>query len=284
MLRGNPALSEIVPIDTRGWRRVRAAARHRRGGRRGGRAAAATCAPNGSTWRSISRDWSRAAWSPPRPGRRSGSASRRRLPRATQHALHEPARDAAPVGASRRRPVPRAARARSEYAPRSVEFPLPTDAGRRGAGRRVRRDATASSRSDRLVVLNPGAGRPDKRWPIARFRDLARRLVDDAGAAVLVIWGPNELDDARAIVAGARPVGCRWRRRPISTSCWRCSAARASSSRATPGPCTWRRRSARRVSDSTARRRPSATGRTGRSTGRWRPRTASWPRSASSRC
>src|SRR5262249_59205246 len=51
-----------------------------------------------------------------------------------------------------------------------------------------------------------GAGRPDKRWPIARYRDLARSLAADAGAAVLVTWGPNELDDARAIVDGG-PAG-----------------------------------------------------------------------------
>jgi ADP-heptose:LPS heptosyltransferase len=57
---------------------------------------------------------------------------------------------------------------------------------------------------DRLVVLNPGAGRPDKRWPIESFSTLARRLGDEAGASVLVIWGPNELADARAIVGTER--------------------------------------------------------------------------------
>jgi len=87
---------------------------------------------------------------------------------------------------------------------RSVEFALPTDGAAEarideflmGAGLKAR---------DRLVVLNPGAGRPDKRWSTASFRDLARRLAGEAGASVLVTWGPNELADARAIVGTEAP-------------------------------------------------------------------------------
>jgi len=55
----------------------------------------------------------------------------------------------------------------------------------------------------RLVVLNPGAGRPDKRWPVARFGELAARLEHDGDADVVVVWGPGEEGHARAIVAGA---------------------------------------------------------------------------------
>jgi lipopolysaccharide heptosyltransferase I len=51
----------------------------------------------------------------------------------------------------------------------------------------------------RLVVLNPGAGRTNKRWPVARFRALAERLCHESGAQVLVLWGPSERDAARAI-------------------------------------------------------------------------------------
>jgi heptosyltransferase I len=88
--------------------------------------------------------------------------------------------------------------------PRAVEFSLPTDEAAEariddflmGAGLKPR---------DRLVVLNPGAGRPGKRWPVQSFRALARRLADEAGASVLVIWGPNELVDARAIVGPDAP-------------------------------------------------------------------------------
>jgi heptosyltransferase-1 len=56
----------------------------------------------------------------------------------------------------------------------------------------------------RLVVLNPGAGRADKRWPVAHFATLARRLVHDAGVHVVITWGPGEEDLARGI-ASAEP-------------------------------------------------------------------------------
>jgi lipopolysaccharide heptosyltransferase I len=52
---------------------------------------------------------------------------------------------------------------------------------------------------DRLVALNPGAGRPAKRWPVGHFRGLAERLVVEAGVRVLVLWGPDEEGMARAV-------------------------------------------------------------------------------------
>jgi lipopolysaccharide heptosyltransferase I len=55
-----------------------------------------------------------------------------------------------------------------------------------------------------LVVLNPGAGRADKRWPAERFQVLVARLVDEAAAAVLVVWGPGERKMAESIAAAAR--------------------------------------------------------------------------------
>jgi len=48
------------------------------------------------------------------------------------------------------------------------------------------------------VVLLPGAGKINKLWPVERFRELARRLGDDAVA----VWGPGEEELAKAI-------GCR---------------------------------------------------------------------------
>ena len=48
------------------------------------------------------------------------------------------------------------------------------------------------------VVLLPGAGRPEKLWPIDRFRQVASTLADRA----LAVWGPGEEERARAI-------GCR---------------------------------------------------------------------------
>lgn len=51
------------------------------------------------------------------------------------------------------------------------------------------------------IVLLPGAGKPNKLWPIERFRELARRLGDDA----LVVWGPGEAERAQAIGARVAP-------------------------------------------------------------------------------
>lgn len=43
----------------------------------------------------------------------------------------------------------------------------------------------------RVIALNPGAGHPMKRWPIARFFQLARRLTA-SGCIPLFIFGPKE--------------------------------------------------------------------------------------------
>lgn len=45
---------------------------------------------------------------------------------------------------------------------------------------------------DRLVALNPGAGRPEKRWPVAHWKRLADRLALEDGVRPLVLWGPGE--------------------------------------------------------------------------------------------
>jgi lipopolysaccharide heptosyltransferase I len=58
---------------------------------------------------------------------------------------------------------------------------------------------------DRVVLLNPGAGRPDKRWPAAAFRAVASGLVAHPGATAVVVWGPGEREQADAIAAGLGP-------------------------------------------------------------------------------
>src|SRR5439155_286892 len=81
---------------------------------------------------------------------------------------------------------------------RVLEFRLPSDPAAEarmdeffaGAGLKPR---------DRVVVLNPGAGRPEKRWPLERFRALAGVLTAAHGARVVVVWGPGEEADARAV-------------------------------------------------------------------------------------
>jgi lipopolysaccharide heptosyltransferase I len=68
-------------------------------------------------------------------------------------------------------------------------------------------EAAGLKRQGRLVVINPGAGRADKRWPVERFRALAQRLAQEAKAAVLVVWGPGE-QQAAAAIADAGAAGC----------------------------------------------------------------------------
>jgi len=55
-----------------------------------------------------------------------------------------------------------------------------------------------------VVCLNTGgAFGPAKNWPTEHFAALARQLVAESGAAVLVLCGPGERDNARAIVAAS---------------------------------------------------------------------------------
>ncbi|HEY0159053.1 MAG TPA: glycosyltransferase family 9 protein [Thermoanaerobaculia bacterium] len=51
------------------------------------------------------------------------------------------------------------------------------------------------------IVFLPGAGKPNKLWPIERFRELARHVGDDA----LAVWGPGERELAEATGAPVAP-------------------------------------------------------------------------------
>jgi lipopolysaccharide heptosyltransferase I len=64
--------------------------------------------------------------------------------------------------------------------------------------------ADASSELARFanrIVLLPGAGKPEKLWPVERFAELAKRIGSDS----LVVWGPGEEALARAIGAEVAP-------------------------------------------------------------------------------
>lgn len=55
-----------------------------------------------------------------------------------------------------------------------------------------------------LIVINPGAAWPTKRWDPANYAALARRIVDELGCAVVVTWGgETEGSEAAAIVRKA---------------------------------------------------------------------------------
>jgi ADP-heptose:LPS heptosyltransferase len=51
------------------------------------------------------------------------------------------------------------------------------------------------------IVLLPATGRPEKEWPVEKFRELAKRI----GPKALVVWGPNEWERAAAIGAELAP-------------------------------------------------------------------------------
>ena len=54
-----------------------------------------------------------------------------------------------------------------------------------------------------IVLLNPGANRPDKRWPADRFAALARSLVSTTRGSVAVTGGPAEAELVRSVVSTA---------------------------------------------------------------------------------
>jgi len=51
------------------------------------------------------------------------------------------------------------------------------------------------------IALLPAAGRPEKMWPIERFRELARKLGDKA----IAVWGPGEEELAKSIGCTVAP-------------------------------------------------------------------------------
>jgi lipopolysaccharide heptosyltransferase I len=202
VLRDHPAVDALVPIDTRRWRRargfrdvvdvVRAVARTRRGLRRArfdvaldlqgliksGLITAATRAPL------------RIGFAARRCREPLGAVfTNRRVqpPAAARHVVDQYLALLGPLGVTE--PV--------------REFRLPID-----PAAEARADdflvAHGLKPGRRLVVLNPGSRRPDKRWPEERFRALAERLTEDAAADVLVVWGPGEEAAGRLIAPGGR--------------------------------------------------------------------------------
>jgi lipopolysaccharide heptosyltransferase I len=195
ILAGHPAVDDVIVADTRGWRRERpglpamreafAVARRLRreafdvaldlqGLMKSAMLTALTRAPR--------RIGFAAGWSREWPATLLTN-ERVRPPAGARHVVDQYLALARPLGIEATR----------------VEFGLPADAAADARADELLTGAGIKPR-DRLVLVNPGAGRPDKRWPVERFRDLAQRLADEAGARVLALWGPGEEGDARAIV------------------------------------------------------------------------------------
>ena len=55
-----------------------------------------------------------------------------------------------------------------------------------------------------VIGLNPSGGWYTKRWPLERFAAVGDAIIEKLDAAVVLIWGPGELDDARSIAAKMR--------------------------------------------------------------------------------
>jgi ADP-heptose:LPS heptosyltransferase len=84
-----------------------------------------------------------------------------------------------------------------------LETPLAADPASRAEGRALL--AAAGLAGERVLVVNPGARKADRRWAPERYAAAAGRLAARFGLAPLVIWGPGEEELARAVVAGAGP-------------------------------------------------------------------------------
>ena len=52
-----------------------------------------------------------------------------------------------------------------------------------------------------LVGLFPGAGHPDRRWPLVRFAELAERLVRNDGTRIILFAGPEEREMVKEMKA-----------------------------------------------------------------------------------
>jgi lipopolysaccharide heptosyltransferase I len=200
-LRGQPGLDAVITVDTRRWRRLvttargvleaareiaavrRQLARARidvaldlQGLLKSGLLAAATRAP-----RRIGFAASRCR----EPISALFTTCRVTPPPAARHIVEQYCALLAPLGLPAARP--------------EVEITVDASADRRAQELLA---AAGVKRGDRLVILNPGAGRAAKQWPLAHFRQLANQLWGSAGARVLVTWGPGEEVSARLLAGG----------------------------------------------------------------------------------
>ena len=200
VLRDHPALDELLPIDTRRWRRARgrddvadvARAVGRIGGRLGSARLDVAIDLQGLIKSGLITAVTRA------PLRIGFSARRCREPLS---AIFTNRRVTPPDGARHVVDQYLSLLTPLEITAPVHEFRLPADAAAETRAEEILAAAGLKPRR-RLVVVNPGAGRADKRWPVDGFRALAERLTEDAGADVLVVWGPGEEAAARRIAPG----------------------------------------------------------------------------------
>lgn len=80
---------------------------------------------------------------------------------------------------------------------RDVRFPLAIPETAAVAAIRPRVGAAG------YALINPGAAWPNKRWPAARFAELAVFLREVRGLTSVVLWGPGEAELAREVAAAS---------------------------------------------------------------------------------
>ncbi len=82
-------------------------------------------------------------------------------------------------------------------ADRSRRFPIavPASTAVEPVAARVARDGREG-----FALINPGAGWPNKRWPLDRFGQVASWIAGARGLLPVVLWGPKEQDAAARIV------------------------------------------------------------------------------------
>jgi heptosyltransferase-1 len=80
-------------------------------------------------------------------------------------------------------------------------FPVPVDPAAEGVIARVLEKEGVKPETP-LVVLNPGAGRANKRWGVDAHRRVGDALARRLGGRLVVAWGPGEGDLARAVAEG----------------------------------------------------------------------------------
>lgn len=203
ILEGHPALDELIPVDTRLWRRefrdprglrtvflkVRGLLQRLAAGRfdvaldlqglwKSGTITALTRAPL------------RIGFAPGLCRERANAlfTNRWARPDSGAHVVEQNLALLAPLG------VPVA----------EIAFPLPIPPAAEAAAARYLEGEGVKPR-DLLVALNPGAGGDPKRWAVEAYRRVAGELAVRFGARILLLWGPGEEPLARAIAHGLTP-------------------------------------------------------------------------------
>jgi lipopolysaccharide heptosyltransferase I len=88
--------------------------------------------------------------------------------------------------------------------PAAPEFPLP--AFEAAAGRAAAwRQANGIGADDRLAIVLPSTRGEPKRWPADRYREIARRLLEDGRTHVLALGGPGEEHLLEEVCSGLAP-------------------------------------------------------------------------------